>query len=52
MTDLAPAAPARVMPWLVRGDLDGFFGLALDNLAVAALFFLAPLVTEPGEGHG
>jgi adenine/guanine/hypoxanthine permease len=25
------AAP-RTMPWLVRGDLDGFFGLALDNL--------------------
>jgi AGZA family xanthine/uracil permease-like MFS transporter len=22
----------RAMPWLVRGDLDGFFGLALDNL--------------------
>lgn len=22
----------RTMPWLVRGDLDGFFGLALDNL--------------------
>src|SRR5580765_5342394 len=20
------------MPWLVRGDIDGFFGLALDNL--------------------
>src|SRR5512142_559802 len=32
MSDLAPAAPARPMPWLVRGDLDGFFGLALDNL--------------------
>jgi AGZA family xanthine/uracil permease-like MFS transporter len=27
-----PAAAARPMPWLVRGDLDGFFGLALDNL--------------------
>src|SRR5512142_1515685 len=25
-------APARPMPWLVRGDIDGFFGLALDNL--------------------
>jgi len=25
------AAP-RTMPWFVRGDLDGFFGLALDNL--------------------
>src|SRR5512138_519743 len=25
------AAP-RTMPWLVRGDVDGFFGLALDNL--------------------
>src|SRR5689334_22286443 len=22
----------RPMPWLVRGDVDGFFGLALDNL--------------------
>ncbi len=21
-----------VMPWLVAGDIDGFFGLALDNL--------------------
>jgi len=31
MTETAPAA-AREMPWLVRGDLDGFFGLALDNL--------------------
>ena len=20
------------MPWMVRGDVDGFFGLALDNL--------------------
>jgi AGZA family xanthine/uracil permease-like MFS transporter len=28
----APAPAARAMPWLVRGDLDGFFGLALDNL--------------------
>ena len=26
------AAPSRVMPWIVRGDIDGFFGLALDNL--------------------
>jgi len=26
-----PASPTRP-PWLVRGDLDGFFGLALDNL--------------------
>lgn len=31
MTDPSPAA-ARPPPWLVRGDLDGFFGLALDNL--------------------
>ncbi len=23
---------AQRMPWLVRGDIDGFFGLALDNL--------------------
>ena len=26
----SPAAPP--LPWLVRGDVDGFFGLALDNL--------------------
>ncbi|HEU4409057.1 MAG TPA: hypothetical protein VFS43_27610 [Polyangiaceae bacterium] len=26
---LLPLAPRR---WVVRGDLDGFFGLALDNL--------------------
>ena len=25
-------ATPRAMPWFVRGDLDGFFGLALDNL--------------------
>src|SRR5512140_2300583 len=25
-------APAPPLPWLVRGDVDGFFGLALDNL--------------------
>src|SRR5947207_11687851 len=23
---------AKPMPWFVRGDVDGFFGLALDNL--------------------
>jgi len=23
---------AKTMPWFVRGDIDGFFGLALDNL--------------------
>jgi AGZA family xanthine/uracil permease-like MFS transporter len=29
----APAAPAASpVPWFVRGDVDGFFGLALDNL--------------------
>ena len=22
----------NAMPWLVTGDIDGFFGLALDNL--------------------
>lgn len=27
----APASPPA-LPWLVRGDVDGFFGLALDNL--------------------
>lgn len=27
----APAAGQKI-PWLVRGDIDGFFGLALDNL--------------------
>src|SRR5262249_44714039 len=26
------AAPPARAPWFVRGDLDGFFGLALDNL--------------------
>jgi len=25
-------APSRRPPWLVKGDLDGFFGLAVDNL--------------------
>lgn len=25
-------APSRRAPWLVKGDLDGFFGLAVDNL--------------------
>ncbi|HTN50929.1 MAG TPA: hypothetical protein VML50_00895 [Anaeromyxobacter sp.] len=33
MPDPSPPAPrAFHAPWLVRGDLDGFFGLALDNL--------------------
>ena len=33
MTDTAKPAPgAAGMPWLVRGDIDGFFGLAIDNL--------------------
>src|SRR5512133_1634914 len=32
MSAPASALAARRMPWLVRGDLDGFFGLALDNL--------------------
>ena len=31
MTDPA-GAPAPALPFLVRGDVDGFFGLALDNL--------------------
>ena len=36
-SDPAAPIPARtpshgVMPWFVRGDVDGFFGLALDNL--------------------
>lgn len=31
MSDESAAPPARA-PWFVRGDLDGFFGLALDNL--------------------
>src|SRR3990172_3538213 len=30
MLDAIPHA--RRMPWMVRGDIDGFFGLALDNL--------------------
>jgi adenine/guanine/hypoxanthine permease len=25
-------SPVQRLPWLVRGDIDGFFGLALDNL--------------------
>src|SRR5262249_54286782 len=28
----AEVSQPRVMPWIVRGDIDGFFGLALDNL--------------------
>jgi adenine/guanine/hypoxanthine permease len=36
MDDLARSTAARPkpagMPWLVRGDIDGFFGLAIDNL--------------------
>ena len=31
MSEASAAPPARA-PWFVRGDLDGFFGLALDNL--------------------
>src|SRR5512142_12683 len=43
----------RALPWLVRGDVDGFFGLALDNLVQLLLIdalcrivlgFSAPLV--------
>ncbi len=30
------------LPWLVRGDIDGFFGLALDNLSSAAPDRLTP----------
>ena len=26
------SAQAKAMPWFVRGDIDGFFGLAIDNL--------------------
>jgi len=33
MSTPAPApAPPRSLAWFVRGDVDGFFGLALDNL--------------------
>ena len=36
MGDVEGAAARRLsaegMPWLVRGDIDGFFGLAIDNL--------------------
>lgn len=36
MDDVESAAarrpPREGMPWLVRGDIDGFFGLAIDNL--------------------
>jgi len=28
----AESIPFSSLPWLVRGDLDGFFGLAVDNL--------------------
>ena len=28
----SPPSAARDTPWFVRGDLDGFFGLAVDNL--------------------
>src|SRR5438309_8421676 len=32
-TSTSPAAPtSSSFRWFVRGDLDGFFGLALDNL--------------------
>jgi adenine/guanine/hypoxanthine permease len=27
-----PEAPGPAQPWFVRGDIDGFFGLAIDNL--------------------
>ncbi len=30
--DAAAPVPAPRAPWFVRGDLDGFFGLAVDNL--------------------
>jgi AGZA family xanthine/uracil permease-like MFS transporter len=38
------------MPWVVRGDIDGFFGLALDNfvqlllIASACCFVLGILL--------
>jgi AGZA family xanthine/uracil permease-like MFS transporter len=32
MTGVSPNPPAARMRWFVRGDVDGFFGLALDNL--------------------
>lgn len=32
MTDQPRATAASALPFLVRGDVDGFFGLALDNL--------------------
>ncbi len=31
-TARAPGARHQGMPWFVRGDIDGFFGLAIDNL--------------------
>ncbi len=46
----SPTAPAR-HPWFVRGDVDGFFGLFLDNLLQLMLITsLCPLVCGfPGE---
>jgi adenine/guanine/hypoxanthine permease len=32
MASSAPPSEAKRMRWFVRGDVDGFFGLALDNL--------------------
>jgi adenine/guanine/hypoxanthine permease len=32
MSQQSAAPAAKSMPWLVKGDIDGFFGLALDNL--------------------
>ena len=40
----AAPAPARPrLPWLVPGDLNGFFGLAVDNLSILG-FLAATLV--------
>ncbi len=40
-------APGGTLPWFVRGDLDGFFGLAVDNL-IQFLLILDLCVTMCG----
>ena len=39
------------MRWLVRGDIDGFFGLALDNLALRPTKDRCPLIIDFDEAH-
>ena len=47
----------NVMPWFVRGDIDGFFGLALDNLVQLLLIDalcrgVAHFACTPGNAAG